>query len=127
MCSGDGEGKFGLGLLLRGDELDFLIGIKSWRCWRETEICRAMEISAADSRRSSRPGSSSWLIGVETEVKGKPKAELDTSAGRGRVAEEVVALRFRRAAGGDWITTCLCVTMCGVEAVEMLEAEVDVE
>jgi hypothetical protein len=61
------------------------------------------------------------------DVNGEPKAELETSAGRGRVAEDVVALRFRRAAGGDWITTCLGVTLCGVEAVEMLDAEVDVE
>ena len=29
------------------------MGIRSWRCWRETEICRAIETSAAVLRRCS--------------------------------------------------------------------------
>jgi len=70
-----------------------------------------MEMSAADLRRSSRSGSSSWLgfitvMGLGGDGEGEPNAKFETSAGRGRVAEEVVALRFRRAAGGDWIMTC---------------------
>jgi hypothetical protein len=129
MFNGDGDGKFGLMPLFRDEELDFLIGIRSCLCWRETEIWRAIEISAADLRRSSLSGSS--LLGLATvlgtDMEGEANAVLETSDGRGRVAEEVVALRFRLVAGGGWIWTCLCIALCGIVAVEILDAEVDVE
>jgi len=124
--SGEGEGKFGFGDLLCGDleelrevEEDFLMGMRSWRCWRETLIWRAMEMSAADLRRSSRSASSEArvMMGLVTDLEvgmgmdeGEPKEALETSLGWtsfGVVVEEVVALRLRRVAGGDWICTCL--------------------
>lgn len=117
MLSGEGCGKFGvLDFGFETDGLDFLIGINSCRCWRETDIWRAMEMSAADLRRSSRSASSGVRVlemgfgtvddfdgvdSLDVERLGEPKAALDTSAGRGRLAEDVVALRFRLVAGGD--------------------------
>ena len=132
MLSGAGKGKLRLGVLLSDGELGFLIGIKSWRCFREREICRAMEMLAADSRRSSFSESSSRLVLVTAmalgEVcNGKPKADFDTSAGRGRAADTVVALRFGRAAGTVWVVTSLGIAVCGGEDVDVLDAEVDGE
>ena len=74
-----------------------------------------MEISAADLRRSSRSSCSVFFTtfsgsGIEEGVgPDDPKVALETSSGWGLVAEDVVALQFRRAAGGAWIWTCLWV------------------
>jgi hypothetical protein len=135
MFSGEGDGKFGLGFL-RDEELDFLMGMRSWRCWRDTEIWRAIEMSAADLRRSSRSLSSlvgslaaglGMAVDLGIETIGLLYAMLETSEGPVRIDEEVAGRRFRLVAGGAWIWTCLGVVLCGIEDVEMLDADVDVE
>jgi len=67
-----------------------------------------MEISAADLRRSSRSSCSVFFANFgsgmgEAAGPDDPKVALEISSGRGRVIEDVVALRFRRAEGGAWI------------------------
>lgn len=42
----------GLGPGLRRTDPEVLMGMRSWRCWRETEICRAMETFARALRRA---------------------------------------------------------------------------
>ena len=128
------------------------MGIRSWRCWRDTEIWRAMLMSAADLRRSSRASSVSMgrdgdgLFNETVEGEGEPKAALETSLGRRVVgglvslglrevdrsvgrwgAEVVVAALLRRPVGAGWIWICFWrgAALYGEEV--MLDADVEVE
>jgi hypothetical protein len=92
-------------------EPDLVMGIRSCLCWRETEICLAIEISAAILRFSSRSSYSlspaSLLLDFGIDVEGEQEDILRFSDGRGRIVDEVVALRERVVGGGACICVCL--------------------
>lgn len=115
-----------------------VIGIKSWRCCRETEIWRAMDTSAALLKRSSR-SSCSVLLSMSIDFFGAEEADRDGDVrdasesfhrGKGWVTiEAVVALRERSLGGGACILTVLRLEVVNgaIDVVDMLDADVEVE
>jgi hypothetical protein len=110
---------FRLKLGLEFGRLGGLIGIISWRCWRDTDICRAIEASAALLRRCSR-SSISFSVRITFDTGGVDDVSVSLLL---ETLLDVVALRERSFGIEVW-------DLMGFEAtapVEMLDADVDVE
>lgn len=147
-----GDGKFWLYFDLRLGFEDAFMGMRSWRCCRETEIWRAMETSAAVLRRSS----CSSISVLTSRCFSRDFLEIDGGAGLARGMDDradfdidpddeveasesflrgwatvdvVVALRERSLGGGAWIFTVLRLEAVKgeIEVADMLDAEVEVE